>query len=98
MAIFPAPNTTSVGDTYNSQGYSFNQPNNSYEDQFTIRGDYNLNSNNHIFYRHSWQRNYAIDSLNSAMPRSRAERRARRRPPLGSGGRMGLDHQRIADQ
>jgi hypothetical protein len=66
MAIFPAPNTTSVGDTYNSQGYSFNQPNNSYEDQFTIRGDYNLNSNNHIFYRHSWQRNYAIDSLNSA--------------------------------
>jgi hypothetical protein len=66
MAMFPAPNTTSVGDTYNSQGYSFNQPNNSREDQFTIRGDYNLNSNNHIFYRHSWQRNYAIDSLNSA--------------------------------
>jgi hypothetical protein len=66
MAMFPAPNTTSVGDTYNSQGYSFNQPNNSREDQFTIRGDYNLNSNNHIFYRHSWQRNYAIDSVNSA--------------------------------
>ncbi|MGA2772145.1 MAG: TonB-dependent receptor [Bryobacteraceae bacterium] len=66
LAIFPAPNTTSVGDGYNSSGYSFNQPNNSYEDQFTIRGDYNLNSNNHIFYRHSWQRNYAIDSLNSA--------------------------------
>jgi hypothetical protein len=66
MAMFPAPNTTSVGDGYNSSGYSFNQPNNSYEDQFTIRGDYNLNSNNHVFYRHSWQRNYAIDSLNSA--------------------------------
>jgi hypothetical protein len=66
MAIFPAPNTTSVGDGYNSTGYSFNQPNNSFEDQFTIRGDYNLNSNNHVFYRHSWQRNSAIDSLNSA--------------------------------
>ena len=66
MAIFPAGNTTSVGDGYNTTGYAFNQPNNSYEDQFTIRGDYNLNSNNHIFYRHSWQRNYAIDSLNSA--------------------------------
>jgi hypothetical protein len=66
LAMFPAPNTTSVGDGYNSSGYSFNQPNNSFEDQFTIRGDYNLNSNNHIFYRHSWQRNSAIDSLNSA--------------------------------
>ena len=66
LALFPAPNATSVGDGLNTSGYSFNQPNNSFEDQFTIRGDYNLTSKNHIFYRHSWQRNSAIDSLNSA--------------------------------
>jgi len=66
LSMFPAPNDHSVGDGYNTAGFRFNQPNNSLEDQFTVKGDYNMNSTNHFFYRHSWQRNSAIDSLNSA--------------------------------
>jgi hypothetical protein len=66
LALFPASNDNSVGDGLNTAGYRFNNPNNSLEDQFTIKGDYNLTQNNHFFYRHSWQRNSAIDSLNNA--------------------------------
>ena len=57
LALFPAPNDNSVGDLLNSAGYRFNNPNNSLEDQFTIKADYNLTSNNHVFFRESWQRN-----------------------------------------
>lgn len=66
MSLFPAPNDNSVGDGLNTAGFRFNNPNNSLEDQFTIKADYNLSQNNHIFFRESWQRNTAIDSLNSA--------------------------------
>jgi Carboxypeptidase regulatory-like domain/TonB dependent receptor len=66
MKIYPSPNNNDVGDGLNYQGYRFNNPNNSLEDQFTIKGDYNLNDKNHFFYRHAWQRNSSIDSLNSA--------------------------------
>jgi len=66
LKIYPSPNNTDVGDGLNYEGYRFNNPNNSLEDQFTIKGDYNLNEKNHFFYRHSWQRNSSIDSLNSA--------------------------------
>jgi Carboxypeptidase regulatory-like domain len=66
LALFPAGNDTTVGDGLNSTGYRFNNPNNSLEDQFTIKGDYNMTQNNHFFYRHSWERNSAIDSLNNA--------------------------------
>jgi hypothetical protein len=63
---YPSSNDNTVGDGLNYAGYRFNNPNNALEDQFTIKGDYNLNDKNHIFYRHSWQRNSSIDSLNSA--------------------------------
>ena len=63
---YPSPNNNDVGDGLNYAGYRFNNPNNSLEDQFTIKADYNLKDNHHVFYRHSWQRNSSIDSLNSA--------------------------------
>lgn len=66
LALFPDPNDNSVGDGLNITGYRFNNPNNSLEDQFTIKGDYNMTQNNHFFFRESWQRNSSIDSLNSA--------------------------------
>ena len=66
LKIYPSPNNTDVGDGLNYEGYRFNNPNNSLEDQFTIKADYNLKDNQHIFFRQSWQRNSAIDSLNSA--------------------------------
>lgn len=66
MAIAPSPNNTDVGDGLNTAGYRFVGPNNSMEDQFTIRGDYNINSRMTTFLRWSWQRNSSIDSLNSA--------------------------------
>jgi Carboxypeptidase regulatory-like domain len=66
LKIYPSPNDNTVGDGLNSAGYRFNNPNNSLEDQFTIKADYNLNQNNHVFFRQSWQRNSSIDSLNSA--------------------------------
>ncbi|HLJ48687.1 MAG TPA: TonB-dependent receptor [Bryobacteraceae bacterium] len=66
LALFPAVNDNTVGDGLNSAGYRFNNPNNSLEDQFTIKSDYNLSQNNHIFFRESWERNSSIDSLNNA--------------------------------
>ncbi|HTS65055.1 MAG TPA: TonB-dependent receptor [Candidatus Acidoferrales bacterium] len=63
---YPSPNNNDVGDGLNYAGYRFNNPNNSLEDQFTIKADYNLKDNHHVFARVSWQRNSAIDSLNSA--------------------------------
>jgi hypothetical protein len=66
LALYPLPNDNSVGDGLNSAGFRFNNPNSSLSDQFTIKGDYNMSTNHHFFYRHSWQRNSAIDSLNNA--------------------------------
>ncbi len=76
--------TTTVGDGLNYAGYRFNNPNNSLEDQFTIKADYNLKDNHHVFFRQSWQRNSSIDSLNSADASvSPANRRV---PRVESGG------------
>ena len=66
MKIYPSANNNDVGDGLNYQGYRFNNPNNSLEDQFTIKADYNIKDNHHTFARVSWQRNSSIDSLNSA--------------------------------
>jgi hypothetical protein len=66
LKLYPSANNLDVGDGLNSAGFRFNNPNGSLEDQFTIKGDYNLTNNHHFFYRHSWQRNTAIDSLNNA--------------------------------
>jgi hypothetical protein len=64
--MLPHSNNCDVGDGLNTCGFRFNNPNNSLEDQFTIRGDYYLHTNHKFFMRWSWQRNSAIDSLNSA--------------------------------
>lgn len=66
MRLLPDPNNFDVGDGLNTAGFRFNNPNNNLEDQFTIRGDHDLWTGNRIFYRHSWQRNSFIDSLNNA--------------------------------
>jgi hypothetical protein len=69
LKLYPAPNnnTNCAGtDGLNSSCYTFNFPNGSLEDQFTIKADYNLTSSMHVFERTSWQRNTAIDSLNTA--------------------------------
>ena len=68
LKLFPAPNnnTCTGSDGLNSSCYSFNYPNGSLSDQFTVKADYNINDRMHIFERTSWQRNSAIDSLNGA--------------------------------
>jgi hypothetical protein len=69
LKLYPAPNNNtncSGTDGLNSSCYTFNFPNGSLEDQFTIKADYNLTSSMHIFERTSWQRNSAVDSLNGA--------------------------------
>lgn len=66
LALLPDPNNFDVGDGLNTGGFRFNNPSGSLEDQFTIKGDFNPTSNQHFFYRHSWQRNSSIDALNSA--------------------------------
>ncbi len=79
LKIYPSPNNTDVGDGLNYEGYRFNNPNNCMEDQFTIKGDYNLSEKSPLLYRHAWQRNSSIDSLNSAdayFPGQPRERRA----------------------
>ncbi len=66
LKLLPDPNNTDVGDGLNSAGFRFNNSNNSFEDQFTIRADHQLWSRNRVFFRLSWQRNSFIDSLNNA--------------------------------
>jgi hypothetical protein len=66
FALLPNPNNNDVGDGLNTAGFRFNNPADSYEDQFTIRGDHNLTSTHRVFLRWSWQRNSSIDSLNNA--------------------------------
>ena len=65
-AQMPDPNNFDVGDGLNTAGYRFNVPSNSFEDQFTIKGDHNISNSNHAFLRWSWQRNSSIDTLNNA--------------------------------
>jgi hypothetical protein len=66
LALLPDPNNYDIGDTLNTAGFRFNSPSGSMEDQFTIKADYIISSNNRVFYRHSWQRNSSLDALNSA--------------------------------
>ena len=65
-AQMPDPNNFDLGDGLNTGGFRFNTPSNSYEDQYTLKGDHNLTDNNHAFFRWSWQRNSSIDTLNNA--------------------------------
>src|SRR6185437_3190875 len=65
LSNLPHSNNFNAGDKLNTAGFSFNNPNDSFEDQFTIRGDHNITKSNKAFLRWSWQRNSAIDSLNN---------------------------------
>lgn len=66
FGLLPPSNNCDLGDGLNTCGFRFNNPNGSYEDQFTIRGDHNINSKMKAFIRWSWQRNFFADSLNNA--------------------------------
>ncbi|MCU1310744.1 MAG: hypothetical protein JWO20_1869 [Candidatus Angelobacter sp.] len=66
LAAMPHGTNFNAGDGLNTQGFSFNNPTPQIEDQFTIRGDHNITKNNKAFLRWSWQRNSAVDALNSA--------------------------------
>ena len=64
--LYPEPNNTDVGDGLNSQGFRFNNPVFSNNDQFTIKTDYQLASTHRVFYRHSWFKTDSTDNLNNA--------------------------------
>jgi hypothetical protein len=66
LALAPPSNNCDIGDLLNTCGYRFGAPSNSFEDQFTIKGDANITSKQSVFLRWSWQRNLSIDTLNSA--------------------------------
>ena len=91
---YPSPNNNDVGDGLNYAGYRFNNPNNSLEDQFTIKADYNLKDNHHVFFRQSWQRNSShrlAQQRRRLIPRAAAGHAGRE--ALGHRRRLGLDHQ-----
>ncbi len=66
LAAYPAPNNFDVGDGLNTAGFRFNNPVQSINDQFTIKGDYHLTSNHTVFMRWSWFRTNSTDNLNNA--------------------------------
>jgi hypothetical protein len=65
-AQMPLPNNFDLGDSLNSGGFRFNTPSNSFEDQYTLKGDHNITATSRVFFRWSWQRNSSIDTLNNA--------------------------------
>lgn len=69
FSVLPDPNNMDLGDGLNTAGFRFNAPGNSFNDQFTVKLDHNIWNGHRIFYRHSWMRTYAIDTLNSAEAR-----------------------------
>ncbi len=66
LKLYPESNNIGTSDGLNTLGFRFNSPNGSLEDQFTIKGDYNMTDKQHVFFRESWERNSSIDGLNSA--------------------------------
>src|SRR5215475_8152992 len=65
-AQMPLPSNFDLGDGLNTGGFRFNAPSNSFEDQYTLKGDHNITATNRAFFRWSWQRNSSIDTLNNA--------------------------------
>ena len=63
--VLPDPNNLNAGDTLNTAGYLFNNPNGSHNNQYTGKADHNLTQNHHLFFRYSWYKTYSIDGLNS---------------------------------
>src|SRR5262245_19118959 len=56
-AQMPLPNNLTVVNESNTAGFRFNPPSNSFEDQYTLKGDHNITATNRTFFRWSWQRN-----------------------------------------
>lgn len=69
IALLPDPNNTDVGDKYNTAGFRFNAPANSFNDMYTIKVDHNVWDGHRAFFRWSWMRTYSIDTTNSAEAR-----------------------------
>ena len=63
--VLPDPNNLNAGDTLNTAGYQFNNPNGSWNNQYTGKADHNLTQNHHLFFRYSWFKTYSIDGLNN---------------------------------
>jgi hypothetical protein len=66
LAQLPDPNNSTIGDGLNTGGFQFKNPNDSNEDQLTIRADHKLTDNHHLFVRYSWARSSAVDSMSAA--------------------------------
>lgn len=66
LALLPDPNNTDLGDGLNTGGFRFNNPIDSHADQFTVRADFDWSPRHRVFYRHSWERELAIDWQNNA--------------------------------
>ena len=64
--VLPDPNNLNAGDTLNTAGFLFNNPNGSHNNQYTGKADHNLTQSHHLFFRYSWFKTYSIDGLNSA--------------------------------
>jgi hypothetical protein len=56
IALLPNPNDFDIGDGLNSAGFRFNNSNNSFENQWTMKIDHNLWDGRRVFYRHSYDR------------------------------------------
>jgi hypothetical protein len=64
--VLPDPNNLNAGDTLNTAGFLFNNPNGSWNNSYTGKMDHNLTQNHHLFFRYSWFKTFSIDGLNSA--------------------------------
>jgi hypothetical protein len=62
--LLPDPNNNDVGDGFNTAGFRFNNPADNSNNGVTIKADHNVSSGHRIFFRYSWYKTYAIDSLN----------------------------------
>ncbi|MEO8026022.1 MAG: TonB-dependent receptor [Bryobacteraceae bacterium] len=65
LDLLPLPNNTDLGDGLNTQGYRFNNPTPSSNQQWTAKGDHNITPNHHVFLRWSYQTNTSYDALNN---------------------------------
>jgi Carboxypeptidase regulatory-like domain len=66
ISLLPTANNGDLGDGLNTLGFRFNNPTPSTSDQGTAKVDYQMTSNQHLFYRWSDQHNTAVDALNGA--------------------------------
>jgi len=60
---YPAPNDFSSGDGINTAGFRFNAPNPLTENDYTARGDYNINDKNKMFVRFNFRNLNSINTL-----------------------------------